>query len=308
MSDSLTGGIFVSERIRRFAHQCGKVFRFSILNLIHDAMKLRHVDKSYMEIDEYKLRFYAVQSIEKWTQPIRNDESTAALHQYPDMADNYKYAFVKYAQNYYGTDDYGNRLDLNLRIPPFNFFLFEYYTIASKDNRVLYEEFYENEAYWKYTKKTLRAVLHKVTKGRVTIQPVSNQMENVQLGQRSCVRIPDAEKNTNGLIIQQDEQSREENKERIDSHNDRSDRYERHRNRDDRREYDRYDRDRRERYERSKERREHINSHKHNNNDSSRAKIINIDNVHADSDPYRNVDAHKNSDDDESEISSVSTV
>lgn len=295
MSDSLTGGIFCSERVRYFAEQCGHVFRRSALNLIHEALKLRNIDTNYMSVDEHKIRLYAIQSIKKWTQPIRNDESDSALREYSDMETNYKYAFVKYAQNYYGTDKYGNKVDLDLRIPPFTYFLFEYYTIASEYEDVLYEEFYKSNTYWKFTKQILRSTLRHVTNGRVFIQTGCDQEENTHSGQEISVYNKTSANHKNSLIVQQEVYPRIERSESY------KDIRERRRDRHDRRDRDRKTHDM---YERSRE----SPDHKKSNNESSGEKIITIDNIQVDSDPYRNVDSkHNTSDDDASERSSTST-
>lgn len=173
MSDAYTnqsGGVYGSERVRHFASQCGEVYKRCMMSLIHNVLSMRQVDPRMAACDEGSLRRYGLESLREWPQSTRDEEARVALREHPEMEANYKFAFVLYARNFYGTDQYGNRNALDLRIPPFSYFLFELYSNGLEEPNIIYEDFYEDRSYWKFTKALVRKTLCEVTKGRVTLQ------------------------------------------------------------------------------------------------------------------------------------------
>jgi len=165
-----SGGVYGSERVRHFASQCGEVYKRCMMSLLHNVLSMRQVDPRMAACDEGALRRYGLESLLEWPQSTRDEEARIALRDHPEMEANYKFAFVLYARNFYGTDQYGNRNALDLRIPPFSYFLFELYSNGLEEPRIIYEDFYDNESYWKFTKALVRRTLCEVTKGRVTLQ------------------------------------------------------------------------------------------------------------------------------------------
>lgn len=170
MSEQSASGVYGSERVRHFAFQCGEVYKRSMIGLLHNVVQMRRVDPRLADCDDLVLRRYALESLKEWPQSTRDEEAQVALRDHPEMEANYKFSFVIYARNFYGTDQYGNRNALDLRIPPFSYFLFELFCNGLEDPKIIFEEFYEDHSYWKFTKALVRKTLCEVSKGRVSLQ------------------------------------------------------------------------------------------------------------------------------------------
>lgn len=167
---SESGGVYASERVRHFAFQCGEVFKRCMLGLLRNGLAMREIDPRLARVSQEAICRFSLESLREWPQSTRDEEAANALRSYPDMGDNYKFAFVLYARNFYGTDQYGNRNALDLRIPPFAYFLFELYSLGLDDPRIVFDGFYEGVDYWRFTKTLVRRCLCLVTKGRVALQ------------------------------------------------------------------------------------------------------------------------------------------
>lgn len=170
MSEQSDSGVYGSERVRHFALQCGEVYKRSMIGLLHNVIQMRRVDPRLADCDELVLRRYALESLKEWPQSARDEEAQIALRDHPEMEANYKFSFVIYARNFYGTDQYGNRNAIDLRIPPFSYFLFELFSNGLEEPKIIIEEFYKDHSYWKFTKALVRKTLCEVSKGRVSLQ------------------------------------------------------------------------------------------------------------------------------------------
>jgi len=166
----LKSGVYASEKVRHFANDMGALLRDCIEGYEKKTDELLRVDGRLARVPRREILRWSLDSVKDWGLTAQEDEAKNAKSLFPTIDNDFQYAFAFYARNYFGTDQYGNRIPLDLRIPPFHFFLHTFYSIALD-----YKEMYEIGSlstleFQKLTKDIMRKTLHKVTEGRVFVQ------------------------------------------------------------------------------------------------------------------------------------------
>lgn len=163
-------GVYASEKVRHFANDMGALLRDCIEGYEKKTDELLRVDGRLARVPRREILRWSLNSVKDWGLTAQEDEAKNAKSLFPTIDKDFQYAFAFYARNYFGTDQYGNRIPLDLRIPPFHFFLHTFYSIALD-----YKEMYDIRSlstleFQKLTKDMVRKTLHQVTEGRVFVQ------------------------------------------------------------------------------------------------------------------------------------------
>lgn len=163
-------GIYASEKVRHFANDMGALLRDCIEGYEKKTDELLRVDGRLAQVPRREILRWSLDSVKDWGLTAQEDEAKNAKSLFPTIDKDFQYAFAFYTRNYFGTDQYGNRIPLDLRIPPFHFFIHTFYSVALD-----YKEIYDIGSlstldFHKLTKDIMRKALHKVTEGRVFVQ------------------------------------------------------------------------------------------------------------------------------------------
>jgi len=160
-------GIFALERVRYFCQQCS-VLMFKCFGQLYDyGVQISKVDPR-LNIEEAYLD--GIDAIADWPHDIIQTEKEMAIKNYPDIERNFLFTFASYVRNYFGKDEYGRSIPLEIRTPPIAYFLHELYRVGSeykevRDGSILGDKLREN----KLCKIILRDTLRRCSRGRVSM-------------------------------------------------------------------------------------------------------------------------------------------
>lgn len=160
-------GIFALERVRYFCQQCSNLM-FKCFGQLYDyGLQISKVDPRLNIEDAY---LDGVDAIADWPHDIIQNEKEMAVKTFPDIERNFLFTFASYVRNYFGKDEYGRSIPLEIRTPPIAYFLHELYRVGSeykevRDGSILSDKLRQN----KLCKIILRDTLRRCSRGRVSM-------------------------------------------------------------------------------------------------------------------------------------------